>query len=309
MSKLNWLIAAIVATTTGCAGNSTSPPNPKPPTGAPRQAKGQLPMGAAMAAGMKPKTVSAVKEKAGKPAVGMKSTVSASGSFSLTLEVGVRYMFVITLDSGTVMSLSASDTTSAVHAWLPIGNPLDGDVALDFGSVTIVNNVFISNTVLLDMDWDEDGIADFADDDDDNDGTADLDDHDIDGDGLDDDYLDADSDGLPDLSDPDDDDDGISDSADQDDDGDGIPDDQEQQEDEVCDDGIDNDDDGFADEDDSDCPSEEPEICDDGIDNDDDGLVDEDDSDCPSVELEICDDGVDNDDDGLVDEEDPDCAA
>jgi hypothetical protein len=281
MSKMNWLVAAILATTTGCAAN-TQPPDTKPPTGAPRQAKGQLPMGSLLAAGMKPKTVSAVKEADGKPVVGMKGNVSASGAFTLTLDVGVRYMFIVTLDDGTVISLSASDAGSSNHAWLAIGNPLDGDVGLDFGSVTIVNHVFISTTVLLDMDWDEDGIADFLDDDDDNDGILDVDDHDIDGDGIDDDYLDADGDGQPDLADSDDDNDGISDFDDLDDDGDGIPDDQEETEDEVCDDGIDNDGDGFVDEDDSDCP--------------------------PSGRDEICDDGIDNDGDGLVDEEDPDCA-
>ena len=294
MSKMNLLVAAILATTSSCSG-SDQPQPAKKPTGAPRMAKGQLPM-TLMAAAKKPKTVTAVKEMSGKPVVGTRGTVSASGSFALTLDVGVRYMFVITLDDGTMISLSAGDSSPKVHAWLPIGNSVDGDVGLDFGSVTIVNNIFISTTILLDIDWDEDGIADFEDDDDDNDGILDLVDLDIDGDGIDDDYLDADGDGNVDLVDDDDDNDGIDDSDDLDDDGDGVSDSEE-------DDAIDIDGDGDIDEGDGDAD----EICDDGIDNDGDGLVDDEDEDCVEEEVEICDDGIDNDGDGQVDDEDADC--
>ncbi len=72
MSRLNFLIAALVATTTACAVNNTQVPGGggvEPPTGAPRQAKGQLPM----SSGMMPKAVTAVKEMAGKPAVANRS--------------------------------------------------------------------------------------------------------------------------------------------------------------------------------------------------------------------------------------------
>lgn len=224
MSRLSFLIAAFVASTAGCAANNVEGHEPggaaKPPMGAPRQAKGQLPMSPAMM----PKAVTAVKEMAGKPAVAKRSDVTASGAFDLTLDVGVRYTFVITLVDGSMIPLYAADLTSAYYSWLPIGNSLDGGLALDFGNLTIVDNVFISNTVLLYIDWDADGIADYSDTDDDNDGILDADDFDIDGDGIEDDYLDADGDGECDLTDDDDDNDGISDADDTDDDGDGIPD-------------------------------------------------------------------------------------
>ncbi len=236
--KLRLFLAALVASTAACATNTTVTSAPKP-TGAPRMAKGQLPM----SSGMKPTTVTAVKEMAGKPAVATRGTVSATGAFNLTLDVGVRYTFIITLDTGEMVPLYAVDSTSAYYGWLPIGNSLDGSVALDFGSLTIVNYTFVSNTVLLGIDWDDDGIADFSDPDDDNDGISDEDDFDIDGDGIEDDYLDADGDGECDLSDPDDDGDGIDDEDDTDDDGDGIADDSEDDTD------IDIDGDGYPDDD------------------------------------------------------------
>ena len=212
------ILALTIATTLAACGTDAEPV--KPPTGAPRMAKGMLPMNGTM----KPKTVTAVKEMAGKPAVAMRSPVAASGSFNLTLEVGVRYMFIITLEQGEMIQLFAADSTSQYASWLPIGNSLTGGVDLDFGSLTIVQNTFISTTVLLGMDWDADGISDFADSDDDNDGISDADDYDIDGDGVEDDYLDADGDGQCDLADDDDDNDGISDDEDTDDDGDGVSD-------------------------------------------------------------------------------------
>lgn len=246
MSRL--LVAAIAFTSAACAVNAELPPPPpgggvNPPTGAPRQAKGQLPM----TGPMKPKTVTAVQEMGGKPVAAKRSQVSASGGFDLILDVGVRYTFVITLEDDSVISLFAADAANAYYSWLPIGNSLDGGLELDFGSVTIVNNVFITTTILLDMDWDEDGVADFSDTDDDNDGIDDANDFDIDGDGIEDDYLDADGDGECDLADDDDDNDGIDDSEDTDDDGDGIDDTEEEEED------IDIDGDGDIDE------EEEPE--------------------------------------------------
>ncbi len=224
MSKLTMCIAAIAATAIGCAANTTTNTDPPKPTGAPRQAKGKLPMDAAN----KPKTVTAVKEMAGKPMVATRGTVSAGGTFDLTIEVGVRYMFIITLEDGAMISLYADSAAQFYESWLPVGNSLDGTPLLDFGSVTIVDSVFVSSTVLLYIDWDEDGIADYSDPDDDNDGIEDADDFDIDGDGIEDDYLDADGDGDCDLTDGDDDNDGIDDADDLDDDGDGIDDAEEE---------------------------------------------------------------------------------
>lgn len=207
-----------------CAVNNSAPLPGEgavdPPMGAPRAAKGKLPM----APGMMPKTVTAVKEKNGKPEVAKRSPVSASGTFELSLEVGVRYTFVITLVDDSMITLFAEDAADAYYSWLPIGNSLDGSLVLDFGTLTIVDGVFVSNTVLLYTDWDEDGVADFDDADDDNDGIDDEYDFDIDGDGIEDDYLDADGDGECDIADDDDDNDGISDADDADDDGDGIDD-------------------------------------------------------------------------------------
>lgn len=308
MSRLTWLLASLLVTTVGCSTDSGSG-SFKPPTGAPRKAQGRLPSTANLLPAMKPKSVSAIKEMGGKPKVEATASVSLTGSFSLTLDVGVQYMFVITLESGATVQLCGSDASSTNYAWLPIGNPLDNDPILDFGSVTIVNGIYISTTVLLDTDWDGDGISDFDDPDDDNDGLGDSVDDDWDNDGEEDEHFDADDDGVPDLGDSDDDNDGIGDAQDADDDGDGIPDDQDPDNDfEICGDGIDNDDDGDIDEEDADCPVErEDEICGDGIDNDGDGYVDEDDDDCATEEFEVCDDGIDNDGDGYVDEDDADC--
>lgn len=223
MSKTYLLLAALIAT--GCTtNNQTQNPQPTKPTGAPRQAKGKLPMSNPQ---MMPKSIAAVKEMGGKPMVATRSEVSASGTFDFTLDVGVRYMFIITLVDGSMMSLYASDATASYASWLPIGNPLGGGLTLDFGNLTIVQGVFVSTTVLTMTDWDGDGIADFADDDDDNDGIDDAEDFDIDGDGIEDDYLDADGDGECDLVDYDDDNDGIDDIDDTDDDGDGIDDDED----------------------------------------------------------------------------------
>jgi hypothetical protein len=220
MSKIT-IPLLTVALAAGCAVNNTQAPEPAPkPTGAPRQAKGKLPMDAANP----PKTITAVKEMAGKPAVATRGTVSATGGFDLSLEVGIRYTFIITLTDGAMVELYADSAAGFYESWLPIGNSLDGNVLLDFGSVTIVDGSFVSSTVLLYIDWDEDGIADFDDPDDDNDGIVDLDDYDIDGDGVEDDYLDADGDGESDLADADDDNDGIPDDDDDDEDGDGIAD-------------------------------------------------------------------------------------
>lgn len=217
--KLTWIVAALAASTAACATNTTEIAAPRP-TGAPRMAKGALPMTAAI----KPKTVTAVREVSGKPAVATRSTVTATGAFSFSLEVGIRYTFVITLENGEMIPLYATDAATDYYNWIAVGNSLDGATLLDFSTVVVVNNVFVSNTVLLGIDWDDDGIADFTDPDDDNDGIDDADDFDIDGDGLEDNYLDTDNDGECDLTDPDDDGDGIADEADADDDGDGIDD-------------------------------------------------------------------------------------
>ena len=256
MSKLNLLAAALLVTTACSASDpSTSPPSPHPgkaPTGAPRTSKGRLPMLASAAGGKKPKTVSAVREMAGKPVVGTRADVSATGDFALVLDVGVRFMLIVTLEDGTMISLGAQDSHATYLPWLPIGNSLDGDIGLDFGTVIIVDNRFVSTTVLLDIDWDEDGIADFDDDDDDNDGIADADDLDIDNDGVEDDYLDADGDGLVDLADSDDDNDGVDDAVDTDDDGDGIDDSEDDDDGDIDGDGQPDDGDGEPDDDDDD---------------------------------------------------------
>jgi hypothetical protein len=246
MSKTTLLSGVLVLATAACTVNNTTnnPPGVTPPTGAPRQAKGKLPMSGPM----KPKKVTAVKEMGGKPVVAARSDVSAAGAFDFSLEVGVRYMFIVTLLDDTMISLGATDASSSYEAWVAIGNPLTADVSLDFGSVTIVNNNYVSNTVLLYIDWDADGISDFADTDDDNDGISDADDDDIDNDGHDDETLDADGDGTCDLVDDDDDGDGIADVDDDDDDGDGVPDDQETDSVDIDGDGQPDDGDGVPDD-------------------------------------------------------------
>lgn len=214
MSKLSLLILALSAA--ACSNSGATNNSVPPPTGAPRQAKGTLPMT------MPAKTVTAVKEMGGKPVVAARAPVTTTGAFNFSIEVGVRYTFIITLVDGSEIQLFATDASSAYWPWLPIGNSLDGSAGLDFGTLSITNGYFISTTVLHYVDWDGDGIADFTDDDDDNDGIPDEDDYDIDGDGDEDNYLDTDGDGQCDLADDDDDNDGIADVDDDDDDGDGI---------------------------------------------------------------------------------------
>ena len=256
MSKTTLLTGVLVLATAACTVNNTTnnPLGVPPPTGAPRQAKGQLPM----TGPMKPKKVSAVKEMDGKPVVAARSDVSAAGAFDFSLEVGVRYMFVVTLLDDSMISLGATDASSSYEAWVAIGNPLSVDVSLDFGNVTIVNNHYVSSSVLLYIDWDADGIADFADTDDDNDGISDDEDHDDDGDGEDDEMFDADGDGTCDLADDDDDGDGIADADDEDDDGDGVPDDEEDEAIDIDGDGQPDEGDGTPDDGDDcqedDCP-------------------------------------------------------
>lgn len=220
MKHLGTLLIPAILAATACQATTTINP---PPTGAPRQAKGTLPMTGAT----KPMAISAVREKDGKPVVATKSTVTAAGGFSLSLEVGVRYTFVVTLVDGATVSLFASDVTSAYYGWIAVGNAVDLTPALEFGTLVVVDGLYVSSTVLLGIDWDGDGIADFSDADDDNDGIPDEDDYDIDGDGVEDDYLDADGDGECDLADTDDDGDGVPDTEDQDDDGDGVPDEED----------------------------------------------------------------------------------
>lgn len=244
MSKTTLLTGVLVLATAACTVNNTT--NFPPPTGAPREAKGMLPM----TGPMKPKKVSAVKEMDGKPVVAARSDVTAAGAFNFSLEVGVRYMFVVTLLDDTMVTLGASDASSSFDAWVAVGNPLSGGVTLDFGSVTIVNNVYVSTTVLLYSDWDGDGIADFSDPDDDNDGISDAEDFDADNDGEVDETFDTDGDGSCDLVDDDDDGDGVADVDDDDDDGDGVPDDEDDEAIDIDGDGQPDEGDGTPDDDD-----------------------------------------------------------
>lgn len=166
----------------------------------------------------------------------------------------------------------------------------DGDGIMDYADDDDDNDGIPD---ILDKDDDNDGIPDTIDKDDDNDGILDEDDNwgqhllkdidDQDGDGVDDKIdNDDDNDGIPDDEDDDDDNDGIPDAQDNDDDNDGIP------------DNIDNDSDGDGIPDDKD------------NDDDGDGIPDSKDKDDDGDGIPDAAEDGDTDGDGILDAEDDD---
>jgi hypothetical protein len=289
------LFGALAIATSACGGSEDK----KPVVGA-RKTKGSVPA----AAGAKVKQVKAVT-KSGKTTV---APVTVN-NFNIVLPQEKFVLVFIGVDNAPVASVQfAQSAGGKAVSYIPAA-PFLTDVEFDFGVINIdfTTHIALATTnIYTVIDFDGDGIADFADDDDDGDGTADAADTDDDDDGIDDssDDLDDDGDGVCDMADDDDDGDGISDDDDTDDDGDGIDDeiDQDADEDGVPDD-LDADDDNDGVDDDADTDDNGDGVDDDSQDVDGDGIPDyeDDDQDGDGQNDDV---DTDDDNDGIPDVED-----
>lgn len=157
--------------------------------------------------------------------------VDASGHFSLALPIGQRFTVGFLSGSKAVGVLRYKSGATGVYSSLvavghaPTGSPADKkaqdasaevedeDIALgDVDNAAGDASYEPSNNPQEQVDSDDDGEDDYADDDDDGDGEDDI--ADDDGGGEDgDDSVDTDTDGLPDVIDTDDDGDGAEDAS------------------------------------------------------------------------------------------------